>query len=442
MNIIIAGAGTVGYSLAQTLSLRHNVVVVDKEPQTINRLDNNMDVMTITGNIKDPKTFQKLDVESMDLFIAVTDSDEANILSTLIVDENINIDKKIIRLKDDYFEDSTILNKLGVTDAIFPDTLTALKVASLFDFPKANNVKSFDIVNHKLISVHAGFKDEETYTVEDLNGDDVFVLGIERDKKYFIPKISDDIKTDDLIYLFGNSKKIKEISSKLDNELPSVVKKVAIFGANPLAIKIAKELVLKNIEIKMIDKNIDLCEKASDILQDNVTVINAIYDDHHSLFDSEGLKNADIVIAAGRDDEKNIVKCIESREYGIKQVIAINNDKTYYNLMHKLGIVVVRGAKAGAYYDILEKIASNEVVLERHFCGGNAVLFLRKIDDNSKLIGKDLKECYIENTTLFLVRDEKIYSVGEIPVLKVSDIVVLSGTIQKEEEIAKWIYTL
>ena len=182
MNIIIAGAGTVGYSLAQTLSLKHNVVVVDKENQTLSRLDNDIDVMTLLGNIEDPKTFQQLDVKSMDLFISVTDSDEANLLSTLIIDDSIEIKKKIIRLKNDYFENSEVLNKLGVSDAIFPDVLTAEKIAALFDFPKANNVKSFESTEHKLISVHVQSSQDKKYIVENLIEESVILIGIERDK--------------------------------------------------------------------------------------------------------------------------------------------------------------------------------------------------------------------------------------------------------------------
>ena len=84
MTIMIAGAGTVGFTLAQLLSHRHNVIVVDKEIEILNRLEEKIDILTLLGNIEDPKTFQSLAIKSIDLFIAVTDSDEANLLSTLM----------------------------------------------------------------------------------------------------------------------------------------------------------------------------------------------------------------------------------------------------------------------------------------------------------------------------------------------------------------------
>jgi trk system potassium uptake protein TrkA len=103
MDILIAGAGTVGYSLAQTLSFKHNVIVIDKDIAKLNKLDEDIDILVLHGDIENPKTYQLLDIRSVDLFIAVTDSDEANLLSTLIVEDVVDVKRKIVRLKNDGF---------------------------------------------------------------------------------------------------------------------------------------------------------------------------------------------------------------------------------------------------------------------------------------------------------------------------------------------------
>ncbi|HIP18116.1 MAG TPA: potassium transporter [Sulfurovum sp.] len=441
MDIMIAGAGTVGYSLAQTLSHKHNVIVVDKETQTLNRLDDDIDVMTLLGDIEDPQTFQKSNIGSLDLFIAVTDSDEANLLSTLIIDDVMHVKKKIIRLKNAYFEKGAVLTKLAVDEAVFPDDLTAQKVSALFDFPKANNVKVFIHTEHKLISVRVQNSEGLNYRVEDFTRDSVVVMGIEREKSFFVPKPTDAVLMNDLVYFFGSSEQIETMADKLNTQMPSSIKRVAIFGANPLAQKIAKALLHKNLEIKIIDKNRTYCKTASECLQDEVTVIHSAYEDH-SLFEKAGLKNSDMIIAAGLDDEKNIVKCIEAKEYGIEKVVSINNDKSYYNLMHKLGIIVVRGSKAGAYYAILEKIASSSIIAQRHYCGRKAVLFMRKINPNSPLIGKTLKTDKKQNRSLFLLREDTIHSCNDMLRLLEGDTVLISGKTEQEDELKKWIYTL
>ena len=441
MDIIIAGAGTVGYSLAQTLSFKHNVIVIDTDMNKLNTLGEDIDILVIHGDIENPKTYQTLNLDTVDLFIAVTDSDEANLLSTLIVEDVVEVKRKIIRLKNDGFLKSHVLTKLSIDYAVFPDITTANKVKALFTFPKANNVKMFHQTKQKLISIRVQYDAQILYKIEEVVNENVSIVGIERDKEFFIPTIETAIQKDDLVYLFGSIESIEKISEKLDEKMPTSIKKIVIFGANTLAQKIAKALLDKNLDIKMIEKDIDHCKTASEVLQGKVTIINSAYEDHR-LFEEEGLKNADMVIAAGHNDEKNIVKCIEAKEYGVQKVVAVNNDKAYYDLMHKMGVVVVRGSKAGAHYAILEKISSSSIVTQRHFCGGRGVLFMRKIYPDSELIGKSIKKENIENILVVLLREDKIYPLSKIEQLEQSDILVVFGKFEQTEEIEQWIYTL
>ena len=364
MDIIIAGAGTVGYELARTLSLSDNVIVIDKDIKKLNRLDEDIDILTLHGNIENPQSYHSLHLESIDLFIAVTDSDEANLLSTLIIDEMMKVKQKIIRLKSNIFLKSSILQKLSIDYAVFPGILVADKIKSLLTFPKANNAKNFHLADEKLVSARVQYEGDVTYTVDDLNNSSLSIIGIERDRLFFIPTADEQIQKNDLIYLFGSTQAIRPVLEKLDNKMPSNINKVAIFGANKLSQEIAKVLVDNKVEVKIISKNVLQCEEASQELKGRVSVINSSYEDHR-FFDEEGIKNADMVIATHSEDEKNIIKCIEAKEHGIENVVAINNDAEYYNLMHKLGVIALRGNKTEAHYAILEKISSSLVVKHR-----------------------------------------------------------------------------
>jgi len=441
MDIMIAGAGTVGYSLAQTLSYTHNVIVIDKDVRKLNKLDEDIDIMILQGDVENPTTYNNIDISAIDLFIAVTDSDEANLLSTLIVEDMIEVKKKIIRLKNDGFLKSHVLQKLSIDYAVFPDLTTANKVKSLFTFSKANNVKTFHQTKHKLISIRVQYDSDERYHVHELISKSVSIVGIERDKSFFTPTLNESIHQGDLVYLFGNVDAIEILSNKLDQKMPSTIKKIVIFGANTLAQKIAKALLDKKLDIKMIEKDLHHCRVASELLQDRVTIINSSHEDER-LFEEEGLKNADMIIAAGHNDESNIIKCMEAKEYGIQKVVAVNNDKAYYDLMHKMGIVVVRGSKAGAHYAILEKISSSSIVTQRHFCGGRGVLFMRKIYANSNLIGKKIKNMHIDDVLMILLREDRICTFPQAEEIMQEDIIVLFSHIDKKDEIQQWIYTL
>ena len=441
MNIMIAGAGTVGYSLAQTLSYKHNVIVIDKNSDKLNQLEEEIDVLVLYGDSENPKTYQALELKNIDLFIAVTDSDEANLLSTLMVEDVLEVKRKIIRLKNDSFLKSHILEKLSIDYAVFPDITTANKVRGLFTFPKANNVKTFHQTKYKLISIRLHNSFERDYSIGMLSSDNVRIVGIERNKDFLIPTEDEILLEGDLVYFFGDAKVIDKTLDTLDDSMPRSIKKVVIFGANTLAQKIAKVLLDKQLDIKMIDKNKEHCKKASEFLQGKVTIINTTHDDQQ-LFKEESLDKADMLIAAGHNDETNIVKCIEAKELGIKKVVSINNEKSYYPLMHRMGVVVVRGSKAGAHYAILEKIASSSIVTQRHYCGGKGILFMRKVYSDSVLIGKSIKKTLDEDTLHFLLRDGKLFFSLDRYQLKQGDIIVIFGKIEMIEKMQQWIYTL
>ena len=438
MDIIIAGAGRVGFRLAQTLSIKHNVTVIDQNKEALARLQESIDILPINGNIEDPDTFKALD-GSYDIFIAVTDIDEANILSTLLADDEIDVAKKIIRLRNPYFAKSSIANKLGIDEAVFPFKLAADSIKALLDFPKANNVKDFIFTPYKLISVR--INEPLIESTGDIDSEKIVVVGIERDKKFFLPKNNEKLQENDLIYLFGDEEKIKNICRKVNKNEPKTIKKVAIFGAKLLGIEIAKAFLEKRVDIKIIESDPELCKRASEILQDRATIINSKYIEHE-IYEEENIRLADMVIATSSEDEENIIECLEAKEYGVKKSVAINNNIEFYNLMHKLGIIAVRGPKTSAYYAILEKIGSSNVITEKHYCGGRGTIFMRKIFADSLLIGKAIKPLRLEDTKLYLIREGKIRIFNEKTTLHKDDVIVVFLKTYQEEKVKKWIYNL
>ena len=438
MDIIIAGAGRVGYRLAQTLSIKHNVTIIDQNSEALAHLQESIDVLPIAGNIEDPDTFKALEGH-YDIFIAVTDNDEANILSTLIADDAIEVDKKIIRLRNPYFAKSSIAGKLGIDEAVFPFRLAADAIGALLDFPKANNIKDFIFTPYKLISVRI---DEPLYdSIADILSADMVVAGIERSKRFFIPQQDEKLLQNDLIYLFGDEERIRFICQKINKSDPGKIKKVAIFGAKLLGIEIAKAFLRRKVDIKLIESDPELCKRASDILQERVTIINSKYIEHE-VYEEENIRLADMVIATSSEDEENIIECLEAKEFGVKKTVAINNDIQFYNLMHKLGIVAVRGPKTSAYYAILEKIGSSNIITEKHYCGGRGTIFMRKIFEESPLIGKAVKPLQLADTTSYIIREGKIRPFTQKTTLHKNDLIVVFLKTYQEERVKKWIYNL
>ncbi|MEY3001852.1 MAG: hypothetical protein RLZZ428_227, partial [Pseudomonadota bacterium] len=267
------------------------------------------------------------------------------------------------------------------------------------------------------------------------------IIGIERNKHFFVPDKEIEIQKDDLVYFFGKSEPILHLSDMLETLEFKSIERCVIFGAGDVGVSIAQSLKANNRQIKVIDKDIELCKRADEALQGTALTINSKYGTEE-LFEEEGLAHADMMIAATDNDEYNIIKCLEAREHGIEKVVAIINELEYYNLMHALGIVVVRGPKMNAYNEIMERIYSSNIVMERKFCGGKANIYLRKIFHDSPLISKNIAPFKEHQSVAYLLREEVLYLLDKPIPAKEGDMIIVFCTSEISPKVKRWIYGL
>lgn len=444
MTIIIVGAGRVGYRLAKTLSARHDVTMIDRNPAALERVAEQADVFPLAGDAENPETYRSLWGREVDLFVAVADNDEANIIACLIADDCIKSRQKIIRLRHDFFARSSIAEKIGVTEVVYPVKRIAAALRSLMLFPKANSVKTIKDSAYKLMSIrihHEG--DALPGTLAQIESEAMRIVGIERGKSLLVPEPQTTLMPGDLLYIFGDPETVRVLCDSLDTRMPSKIRNIVIFGADTLGIEIARTLHGHDVRIKLIDENQSACEYASTVLLEKATVINARYGTQR-LFHDEGLKNADMLIASTGSDEENIIKCIEGREYGIERVVAVNNEAEYYQLMHNLGIVTVRGTKVAAYHAIMERIDSSSIVIGKHFCGNSGVMYVRAVRPGSALIGRKEIRPYAHPDCLCVVqRGQTLIAFrGALKGIQAGDIILAFCLAGIEEKVKKWMHNL
>jgi len=438
LNIVIAGAGKVGYFLAKELMEENRVTLIDSNEKTIQNIDETLDVLSICGDVENPHTYRNIK-EDIDLFIAVTDSDEVNLLSSLIIDNIVHVKEKIVRLKNDFFMSEKIKNKLGITDIITPSINVANTFNYLIDFPHANNIKTFDYTKALLLSIrtHEEFKPLLLSTFKSELKDKIIVAGIERGDKFFIPDEMAMLMPNDLIYFFTFPSQMKDIRISMCNKWnKQEIKNCIVYGANQLGIEIAKVLAKKGLNIKLIDKTLEGCKQANTILKNSVEVIKSNYNLDFIL--ETHAQNANIFIAATTNDEFNITKCMEANQKGIEKVIGIHNNRQYASLMRKLGIEVIRGEKMNAYYTILEKISSSTIVSQRAFCGGEGMVYLRKIFP--EMVGKKLEisSKIYEKGSFFIQRDKKFLPYKSIETFNEDDIIICFSLLENSKSITNW----
>jgi len=436
MKIIIAGAGKVGFELARSLSTEHEVTVIDKNAEALERLGELIDIYPLVGDIENPLTYHALLDSKVDIFIAVTDSDEANILSTLLANDAIRIARRIIRLRNSYFEQSTFLAGLGDLERVFPFRLSAETVRLLLAYPGANNVKQFTGTGVKLISIKVDNPLHEEKRVEDFENDRLKIVGIERERVFHLPTPDGVIQHGDLIYFLGDGTVLESLYGQLDLHMPPRIETAVVFGADTLGIEVARVLIDEGVAVKIVEKDIEQCHRASDAFQERALVINSHYDEA-ILYTEEHLDQADMIITTDRKDETNIIRALQAQEYDIPKVVAINNERKYYSLMHQLGMVVARGPRTSAYYTILESIVHQEAVENRHFCGGEGVVLSRRIDAQSPMVGTRPKRWNRDGLVL-ISRDDTLLLPSDSGEIQAGDLLFLVTKADAEKEGLAW----
>ncbi len=438
MNIIIAGAGKVGFNLAKTLCIGHNVTIIDKNQEALYQIQEHLDILTLKGDVKNVKTYAPLEGQAIDLLIAVTNNDDVNLITSLVADTILEIERKFVRLRHHFFDVEKMKRKLSIDKFIFPIELASKNIASLLEYPKANNVKLFKYTQQKLISIMVSNQLEPRV----ITSEHYRVVGIERGREFFIPSDDDvEIYPRDLVYLFGYEEEIRTLCKELELETKNNIRNCVVFGGEELGIAISKKLVALGCSVKLIEKDLELCQRADEELQGKAYTIHSKYNSH-DIYETENLGDADIFISASHNDEFNIIKCLEARENGISKVIAINNELEYYNLMHSLGIIVVRGPKISAYNTIIEEIGSNKIVIQKSFCGAKAVVYMRNVFSDSKLIGLEVKAPKLKESTLFLIRNHITQPFDKKITLQENDLIIGFSVADQGEKLKQWIYGL
>ena len=436
MNIIIVGAGKVGFNLAKTLSVGHNIIIIDKDKDILDEMKEQLDVLSIHGSGESVEIYKNFIDMKINLFIAVTNDDNINFISILMANKILDIDRRFIRLQDDIMDADILENDFGIEKIIFPNKLASEAIASLLKYPKSNNVKFFKYTSRILLSI----KISKNISPQLVKSSNFLIVGVERGDEFFIPLSDNDciVQPNDLLYMFGVEEDILDICNQLevDNDR---IDKCIIFGGNNLGIAIAKELLNFTNNIKLIEKSVARCHRADEKLEGRVSIINTKYRADSDIVENEMLDEADIFISALDKDEINIIKCLEAKNRGIKKVVAINNEISYYNLMHSLDIIVARGPKMSSYNKIIEEIGSTGVVIKKIFCGTKAIVFMRKVFKSSTLIDKTIKPISLKESIILYKRDNEMIKLEDKIKLKEEDLIISFATANESYTIEKWI---
>lgn len=310
MNIIVVGCGKVGQALADQLNEEgNNITVIDLIPERVNDTISRFDVMGVIGNGATHSTQEEAGIDSADLLIAVTGSDELNLLCCLIAKKAGNC-QTIARVRSPqyYTEVPYLKDELGLAMVINPEQAAATEIARVLKFPSAVKIDTFGRGRVELLK----FRLPEESPLVGLSAKDivaklhcdVLVCTVERGDEVFIPKGDFVFEEKDLISIVAATRKAAEFFRKIKYKMNSV-KEVMIVGGGELGHYLCEQLVKSGMNVKLIEKNHARCEELCALL-DDVTIINGDASDQTILMES-GLEYTEAFVALTNLDEENIL---------------------------------------------------------------------------------------------------------------------------------------
>ncbi|HBA97788.1 MAG TPA: Trk system potassium transporter TrkA [Lachnospiraceae bacterium] len=342
LNIIIVGCGKVGATLTEQLSREsHDITLIDKNPLKIQHLANAYDVMGVTGNGASYNVQMEAGIEDADLLIAVTDSDELNLLCCTVA-KRVGNCAAIARVRTpDYSEESSYLReKLGLAMIINPELAAAREVARLLYLPTALEVNSFahgqvELITFKLPKDNILVKK----TIASLGKKNVFqnvlFCAVERGGKITIPSGDFRFAADDIISFVSSREGSRNFLKKTGFEIKQV-NSTMIIGGGKAAYYLAKQLLPMGIDVKIIENDIKRCDELSAILPDAI-IINGDGTNEELLME-EGIEYVESFVPLTGIDEENILLTLFAREVSNAKVITKINRINFKGVINNLDL--------------------------------------------------------------------------------------------------------
>ena len=342
MKIIIGGCGKIGETLLAALTAEgHDVVALDNDPAVISQLTNIYDVMGVCGNAADCETLEDAGISTAELFIAVTPSDEVNMLSCFLA-KRMGAAYTIARIRNPEYNDGSLgfmKQELGLSMAINPEMLAAKELFDVLKMPSAVKIETFAGRAFELIELR--LKDDSPLDgmmlkeLRDKYKTKVLICVVQRGEEVHIPSGNFVLRSGDRIGLTAAPYEMEKFLSTIGT-LKGRAKNVMILGGSKTAWYLAKMLEEAGSGVKIIEKNEKTCALLSETLHD-ATIIHGDGSEHELLLE-EGLKSTDAFISLTGMDEENILISLYAAQQKVPTVISKVNRNELVTMAENLGI--------------------------------------------------------------------------------------------------------
>ena len=437
MNIIVCGAGRVGYTIAKLLSEQNqSITVIDQSSEDIQKINDGLDVKGIVGKATYPSVLEKANASEADMIIAVTKNDEINMLICQIAYTVFNIQKKIARIRSkDYLNPkySKVYSKenLPIDVIISPEIEIAKSIQRKLEAPGAldnvnfakNKIRLLEIlVEQNCPLINIPLKDiTKKFPKLEAN-----ILGVIRNEKFIILKKNDVMKKDDKTYAIINSEQMQQTLLAFGHK-EKISKKILIIGGGNIGFNLAKniEQSFGDVRIKIIEKDKSRAELIANELNNSI-VINGNGLDEDVLTEAN-LDEIETVIALTNDDEDNLMVSVLVEKFSKdKRTMALINKPNYTLLQSSLKIDDLIDPRMNTVSSILKHVHKGTIETAYTILNGEYEVIEAEIIETSELINKELKNTDLPDEIRIgaILRDKDVIIPRSNFVFKKDDIVV------------------
>lgn len=412
MKIIIVGDGKVGFTLAEHLSKEeHDITVIDTNDDALKRASEALDVMCVKGNGASISALRESGVDTADVVIAATHSDEVNMICCLTA-KRLGAGFTIARVRNvEYAMELSMIKKgLGLDLIINPENATAVEIARLLRFPSAANIDTFYRGRVELI----GFRiQEDDFLVGQPLSDQsrlrelpMLICAAEQDGRVIIPDGSFVPKAGDRLYLIGQPSGLTDFFHLLGRYVPKI-KNAFIIGGGRISHYLTTMLEHTGMKVKIVERNMERCRHLSEVLP-RTTVICGDGTDQE-LLESENVSHTDAFIALTDRDEDNLIISLYALQHGIKKVIAKSNRQNYASIAHSVGLDSVISPKLITANQILQVVRARKnskgSVMNALYriADGHAEAMEFAVNETTRHLGVPLKDLRLKKGILIAV---------------------------------------
>ena len=433
MKVVIVGAGEVGFHIASRLAIENrDVVVVDIDSKALRRVSDHIDVKTVHGSGSSPVALEEAGLKETDIILALTNSDEINLVACLVADILSPSIKKLARLRntdfDDYLDSFSKISP-RIDTIINPEIEMVKTIDQLISIPSAVEVNEFADGQVKFVGVkldkNARGVGVHLSALSTRIGRQVpLIAAILRNEELIIPRGDDRLLAGDEIYFITEEHRLLESLAVFDKQFEPV-RRVIIVGGGITGLRLAALLEKKSVYTKIIEKNLEQCKKLAKQL--NKTIVIHGDGSDQKLLEEENIHDMDIVVMLTNDEETNILASLLAKRMGASKAITKVNRFSYLPLMAIVGIEKVVSPRLSAINSILRHIRRGKVLSVVSIKGEQAEIIEAVPTDNSAIILKPLKNIALPKGVLVtgIIRGERVMIPSGESVINPNDRIII-----------------